>query len=131
VPGRTRVESPIELTFPWSACQLPLIGFAAYLIWQNYRSDYQEALTETRNTALALSQAVDRELASGLSVLNTLARSPQLQSGDLAGFYAYAVAVNRQSKTMAIGLSDSGGHRLDPELAAELSMTAGNCTSAW
>ncbi len=69
---------------------IPAALAAALLIGYSY--DRQSKIIEQRTleTARALAQAVDRELASGQAALLVLATSPHLASGDLAAFHRQA-----------------------------------------
>jgi hypothetical protein len=55
-----------------------------------YRREKQTVLAQVQNTARALMQIVDRELAARVAVGGTLATSHHLKQGNLEGFYEQA-----------------------------------------
>lgn len=106
VPIRSR------LTLLVVACVLPVWIAAGFLVYNNYLT--RRALTEQRmlDTARALTQVVDRELASMQSDLRVLATSPSLGVGDLNTFYRQAQVVAGTRPGVHIVLSDSAGQEL-------------------
>ncbi|MDO9713013.1 sensor histidine kinase [Paracraurococcus lichenis] len=73
----------------------PALLLGAATIWQlgvAYRRSEEAGLA---STAQALATALDREVEIASAALSTLAASPSLASGDLAGFYPQAAAVGR------------------------------------
>ena len=67
---------------------------------------------DTVATARALMQAVDAELAASVAVLQILAASPYLQTGELAKFYDQARAALQTVKGDRIVLTDAGGQQV-------------------
>ena len=94
------------------ACVLPVWIAAGLLVYHNYKS--RRALTEQHmlDTARALSQVVDRDLANLQATLAVLATSPALTSGDMAGFYRQAKAVLQTHPGANIIVSDATGQQL-------------------
>ena len=72
---------------------LPVWLASGFLVYNNYL--IRRALTEQRmlDTPRALTQVVDRELASMQADLRVLATSPSLGAGDLEAFYQQAWVV--------------------------------------
>ncbi len=96
---------------------LPSIIINAYLdwdAWNRQRSDLEHA---TLQTARALLQGIDRELASAQGASQALARSPFLKTDDLATFYAQAQEALRDRPGINIVLSDRGGRQIFNTLA--------------
>ena len=90
---------------------LPTSGismFAAYTIYHEARESITSAASET---ARALSLVADREVAYRAGILRTLAVSPALDRGDLAGFYEQAKAVS-PDRDNAILVTDASGRTL-------------------
>ena len=79
-----------------------------------YSYDRQSKIIEQRTleTARALTQAVDRELARGKLALLMLARSPHLASGDLAAFHRQAQDALQDLPGNSLVLSDATGRQL-------------------
>ncbi|WP_096704650.1 sensor histidine kinase [Magnetospirillum sp. 15-1] len=93
-------------------CLLPSTLAVGLLIYDFYHR--QRALLEQNmvQTAHALSLAVDREIASTVATLQTLATSPHLANTDLAGFYEQAQVVQRQQNGDNIVLSDASAQQV-------------------
>jgi signal transduction histidine kinase len=91
---------------------IPAALAAALLIGYSY--DRQSKIIEQRTleTARALAQAVDQELASGRVALLVLARSAHLASGDLAAFHRQAQDAIRDLPGDSVVLSDASGQQL-------------------
>src|SRR5688572_6540183 len=95
-----------------AASVLPAALAAALLIGYSY--DRQNKIIEQRTveTARALAQAVDRELATGRVALLVLAGSPHLASGDLAAFHRQAQDAIPDLPGDSVVLSDASGQQL-------------------
>ena len=91
---------------------IPAALAAALLIGYSY--DRQSKIIEQRTleTARALAQAVDRELAIGQVALQVLAGSAHLASGDLAAFHRQAQDAIRDLPGNSVVLSDASGQQL-------------------
>jgi signal transduction histidine kinase len=91
---------------------IPAVLTAALLIGYSY--DRQSEIIEQRTleTARALAQAVDRELARNQAALLVLATSPHLASGDLAAFHRQAQQAIRALQGDSFVLSDASGQQL-------------------
>jgi hypothetical protein len=94
------------------ACILPTVLVAAYLITRSYAQERASMERDTVATARALMQAVDAELAASVAVLQILAASPYLQTGELAKFYDQARAALQTVKGDRIVLTDAGGQQV-------------------
>lgn len=91
---------------------IPAAVAAALLIGYSYERQSKIIEQRTLETARALAQAVDRELAIGQVALLVLARSPYLASGDLAAFHLQARGVIRDLPGDTLVLSDPSGQQL-------------------
>ena len=96
-----------------SAALLPVLIFAGVMLVQfssQQRSAVEEGLV---HTARALSLAVDREIEATIRVLQALATSEHLETGDLKQFYDQARrALKTQQGWDTIALFDSGERQL-------------------
>jgi signal transduction histidine kinase len=86
---------------------LPAAGAAVMLIGYSYQRQQEAIHQNTLATARALTQAVDRELASGRTALQALATSPYLSSGDLRAFHAQAILALPELPGNNVVLSDA------------------------
>lgn len=91
---------------------LPVLAATAVMVLDII--DRETALIEQRRieTARALMQAVDRELAHARGTLQTLAAAPVLTDGDLRAFYSHAVAARALYPKSNFVLSDSSGQQI-------------------
>jgi PAS domain S-box-containing protein len=95
------------------ASLLPLVLFAAFLVYGAFRAERASAERHASDTARALSLAVDRELQSRIAALQALATSPTLLRDDIEGFRAQAAKVAAaQPFGSGIALVDARGRRL-------------------
>lgn len=93
-------------------CILPPAIASSFLIWHAYQRERAIVERTTVQTARALMQVVDRELASAKGTLVALAASPSLAAGDLAAFHRQARDVLRHRPDNIIVLSDAAGAEL-------------------
>lgn len=94
------------------ASLLPAAIAAGLLIGYSYERQRANFEHNTLETARALTQAVDRELASGRMALQALATSPHLASGDLAAFHRQATEALAELPGENVALSDASGQQL-------------------
>jgi len=73
---------------------IPLMLIAGVLIWRQTVLQRQAFERSLLQTAQALSLAVDRQIFADRVMLETLARSPLLDRGDIRGFYALCARVS-------------------------------------
>ncbi|WP_316225754.1 PDC sensor domain-containing protein [Bradyrhizobium sp. SZCCHNS3052] len=85
---------------------------AGYLITDSYIAARDNAERNTVATTRALMQAVDRELLSVQSSLRVLAKSPYLQSGDLAAFHEHSRELLQWLTGNVIVIADAAGQLL-------------------
>lgn len=77
---------------------LPIIIVGSYLVFTVLQSERDHLQERVRQVAAAVAGDVDRELQRRETVLSTLATSPRIAQGDLAGFHAQArAAVGNQN----------------------------------
>jgi signal transduction histidine kinase len=94
------------------ASLLPAVLAAGLLIVYSYQRQRATIEHSTLETARALTQAVDQELASGRTALQALATSPYLASGDLAAFHRQATEALAELPGENVALSDASGQQL-------------------
>lgn len=94
------------------ALLLPAALAAALLIALSYQRQHANVEQGTLATARALTQAVDRELASGRTALQALATSPYLAAGDLAAFHRQACEALPEMPGNNVVVSDASGQQL-------------------
>ena len=86
------------------AIVLPFAAASAWIAWRQYQNQ-SKALGQTLlSVSRSLSAAADRELASGLALVEALANSPSLDDGRLAEFHRLAekVAATRRDAWMLL-----------------------------
>jgi PAS domain S-box-containing protein len=91
---------------------LPLLIFTFAMFRQKARLQHEAVERGMRDTVRALSLAVDREIGAVQAILETLAESPDLDTGDLRSFYEIcrrALANRRESRLI---LFDRSGQQL-------------------
>jgi len=91
---------------------LPLLIFAALMFWRDVQLRQDVIEGGMRDTARALSLAVDREIGSILSVAQTLAASQYVDSRDFKGFYDLSVGAAENNNSAAIALFDQSGQMI-------------------
>lgn len=94
------------------ACIMPTVMMTGVLVYHAYNRERVSGERTRIETARALMQAVDRELSSAEGMLQALATSPYLVSGDLAAFYAQAKEVLQYRPNNNFVLSDASGQQL-------------------
>jgi len=88
------------------ASVVPLIGMGVVREYWNYRAKQDQVYEGLQTAARGLAVAVERDLQSRVTALETLATSPALQSGDLAQFDRQAEAfLARQAPDVRLGLA--------------------------
>jgi signal transduction histidine kinase len=98
-----------QLTRLVAATVLPGGIAAALLIGYSYEREVTMSEQRTMQTARALMQVVDRELAGARAALQVLAGSDHLASGDLAAFHRQARDVIADMPGDLIALADESG----------------------
>ena len=109
---RDRPKS-IQFWLSWLviACILPATVGAAFFLVRSYDQERSNLETARIGVARALMQVVDGELAGATSVLQVLALSPLLASGDFANFHRMATrAVEATSGANVILQQPDGSH---------------------
>lgn len=94
------------------ASLLPAALAAGLLIVYSYQRQRASIEHSTLETARALAQVVDQELASGRTALQALATSPYLASGDLAAFHRQVREVLTEMPGNNVVVSDASGQQL-------------------
>jgi PAS domain S-box-containing protein len=90
---------------------LPAAFFVGVLLWQFAAAERARLEERVPGTARAIARALDRELAGLIATLEVLSLSAPLQAGDLEGFHARAVTVQRRAG-IAVVLRDLAGQQL-------------------
>jgi signal transduction histidine kinase len=90
----------------------PLALFAGVLVWQDLAAEEDVRRSGTRDTVRALSLAIDRELRTSFSVLETLAASRSLAEGNLARFHQLCAGAVMGRKGVWVILFDPSGQQI-------------------
>jgi hypothetical protein len=93
-------------------CVLPAVLVAILLVDRTYHQERANLERDTVAKARALGQVVDAEMVGIQTVLQMLASSPQLQSGNLAEFYEQAQTAMRLTRGNNILLTTASGQQL-------------------
>ena len=94
------------------AAIIPLLIFTVIVVGRELQNDRDILSVGMQNTVRALSLAADREVQTSLAVLETLAASPSLESGDLKGFHELCVRAIAGRKDAWIVLFDRSGQQI-------------------
>jgi two-component sensor histidine kinase len=96
-----------------SATVLPLVIFASWLAWLDYRNLRQTSLNALQTNARALMQAIDAELALRSGILLALSHAKAISEGNFARFHANLTAiVTDQPPGTSVSLVDANGQTL-------------------
>jgi PAS domain S-box-containing protein len=102
----------IHLVILVLAAVLPLLVLAALLFWRDVQLRHDAIERGMRNTARALSLAVDREVGSILAVAQTLAACPDLDTRDFKSFYHMSAMAAETLKGGWVVLFDPSGQMI-------------------
>src|SRR5918992_2237798 len=92
---------------------IPLMVIAGVLVWRQSNLQREAFERSLLQTAQALAVAVDRQIQSERVMLDTLAQSPLIDSGELNAFYALCIRVIRQERhSIFISLFESTGKQI-------------------
>ena len=94
------------------AALLPVLIFTFVMFRQKARLQYEAVERGMRDTARALSLALDREIGAIRAVLETLAESPHLDTGDLRSFHEICRRALANRKESRLILFDRSGQQL-------------------
>jgi PAS domain S-box-containing protein len=94
------------------AAVLPLVVLAALLFWRDVQLRREAVERGMRNTARALSLAVDREVGSVLAVAQTLAACPDIDVRDFKSFYHLSAMAAETIKGGWVVLFDPTGQMI-------------------
>ena len=94
------------------AALLPVLIFAGIMFWQHVELQRATMDRGMRDTARALSLAVDREIGQVREVLETLAASPYLDSQDFKAFYELSSRAAKEHNDSSIVLLDRSGQQI-------------------
>ena len=84
------------------AILLPVVVFSTVALQLLRDGEREAALRGLQETARATALTVDRELASSVTALELLARSPYLESGDLEAFHKQAALLNKRASSWIV-----------------------------
>lgn len=112
LPAGSRRSIQFWLDWLVVACIVPAALVAAVLIIESYENERARLATTVTATARALIHVVDRDLTGAAAVLQALATSPYLASGDLGAFHAQAREVLLTQGGNGIVLTDVTGQQL-------------------
>ena len=93
-------------------CVLPAVLVAILLVDRSYHQECASLERDTVATTRALGQAIDAEILGIQTVLQMLASSPQLQSGNLREFYEQAQTAMRLTRGNNVLLTTASGQQL-------------------
>lgn len=93
------------------AILLPVVVFSTVALQMLRDGERDAALRGLQETARATALTVDQELASSVTALELLARSPDLESGDLQAFYKQATLLNKRTSSWTV-LLDKNAQQL-------------------
>jgi len=102
----------IHLVILVLAAVLPLVVLAALLFWRDVQLRHDAVERGMRNTARALSLAVDREVGSVLAVAQTLAACPDIDARDFKSFYHLSAMAAETLKGGWVVLFDPSGQMI-------------------
>ncbi len=109
------------------ACLLPGVVGVVSLFIQRYQLGRSLIENETRQTARAILQAIDQDVAGLQGKLQILGLSPALKSNNLTGFYRQAKEVlATETLATAIVLIDQTGQQVMNTLLPFLRRTSAN-----
>jgi two-component system, cell cycle sensor histidine kinase and response regulator CckA len=94
------------------AALLPLLIFTFAMFRQKAQLQHETVERGMRDTARALSLALDREIGALQAILETLAESPHLDTGNLKGFYDIGSRALANRKESRLILFDRSGLQL-------------------
>ena len=95
-----------------AASVLPLLVFTALMFRQNVQLQQQAVERGMRDTARALTLAIDREIAKGFAVLHTLAQSQYLELEDFNSFHLRSFKAIEHQRGAWIVLFDRSGRQV-------------------
>src|SRR5215475_6918330 len=94
------------------AALLPVLIFTFEMFRQKARLQHEAVERGMRDTVRALSLAVDREIGAVRAILETLAESPSLDTGNLRSFYELCRRALTNRKESRLILFDQSGQQL-------------------
>jgi PAS domain S-box-containing protein len=94
-----------------SALLVPMLGFAAFLLWQVTQEHRHQLQREALGLADTLAASVDRQLQGYIGALQVLAASPRIDSRDIDALYREAEAVKRILDAEIV-IKDASGQQL-------------------
>ncbi len=104
---RSHLLAPVGVTL------IPLVCFAVIIVLLLHGEQRQALERGLRDTSRALAVALDREVERSIAVLEALATSEHLDSGDLKKCYAQAQRVRQSQKDwQSVALIDPSGRQL-------------------
>src|SRR6476469_3834143 len=93
---RRSLSLRLRLAISVAGTVLPLIGFAAAIVYQHYRQDQRDAFARVLQNTRSIQLVLDRELQGIVSGLTVLAESDALSRGDFGGLRSRANGVLAQ-----------------------------------
>jgi hypothetical protein len=93
-------------------CGLPVWLVAGFLVFHAYSTKRNQVVLNMRNTALAMTMVVDRELSSIKAALQALATSPSFAEGNFAEVHGQALELLKSYPGADIIVADASGQQL-------------------
>src|SRR5215813_8868960 len=110
---RRSLSLPLRLAILVAGTILPLIGFAAAIVYQHYRQDQRDAFARVLQNTRSIQLVLDREMQGIVSGLTVLAGSDSLMRGDFESFRGRAKAFLAQfPDDPSIVIGDREGRQL-------------------
>ena len=110
---RRSLSLPLRLAILVAGTSLPLIGFAAAIVYQHYRQDQRDAFARVLQNTRSIQLVLDREMQGIVSGLTVLAGSDSLSRGDLESFRSRARAFLAQfPENPSIVIGDREGRQV-------------------
>ncbi|WP_052003127.1 PAS domain S-box protein [Microvirga sp. BSC39] len=109
---RRALSTRARLVLLVTAVLIPVVVFAAALLWQFAATERQRHQAEAQELSQRVSAAIDRELDGLMAALEALSTSPALQAGgDLGAFDAQARALLR-TRGSFVAMRDATGQQI-------------------
>jgi PAS domain S-box-containing protein len=109
-------HSPItlhsHLTLLVLAAVLPVFLLSAFMFWRDVQLQREAVEQGMRETAQALSLAVDREIGTAKTILEALSASAYLDARDFGAFYRLCISIAERTKGSRIILFDRSGQQI-------------------
>ncbi len=108
-----KLSLPVRLALLVAGTTLPLIIFAAVIVFNNYEQDRKDASQRVLETARSIRLVLDAEIQRMTGGLQVLALTDTLRNGDFKGFRSIASGfLDQYGKEGVVLVTDREGHQL-------------------